>query len=154
MKKYKASFTVEASVVVSLITFCIAGIIIVGLYTADCQTVRNALIISSIKKQEEYYFYTDDRGFLDEKRKLNEGLFRHFDKDTIDYEKMIKGKLFLTEIEFFEQNREIGNIRSEVFANCKSLPGDSGSAIFDESVPVRNNSDIMRIISILANGGM
>ena len=148
MKKYNASYTVEATFVMIIIIFALVGILSVVFFMADCQTTRNMLIINSIKKSEEYYFYAgDDTRRLKVENKVTAGIYGHsFNTSTLDFERLCKDKMFGSKLETDEQSLELTGIYTK--ASIKSGNYTSHSK---EGVSRRNNSDFIRIVSILAN---
>lgn len=156
MKKYSASFTVEASIIMPLITFLTVGLMLLAMYMADCQTARNMSMINSIKRAEEYYFYADeDTRFLNTENKIQDNIYRSgFRSGTLDFRELVNKNQFILGVSDSETDTNLYGIQTKLYLKSKTAFSQDDTVVVKETAVRRDNVDFIRIISVLAKGGI
>lgn len=152
MKRYKGSYTIEASFIMAVIAVAIVYIIALAFYVTDCQNARNISIIEGIRKQEEYHYYKGNTGYINVKKKLSDTIFNTSKIETGDYENLIEISMVCATLENLHCKKDVTGITMSTGLEFKEKTGIFEDITISEKITNRNEADFLRMLSALRKG--
>lgn len=122
MKRYKASATIEATVILPTAALIVIYLIMLSLYVTDEVVAKNAAIISAIRCEEEYYHYStkvDDEWAVDIDSKLSECYTSNRVLSTVGFKDKLEMILAATDVNATDISKSSNGVTLEGYLDFK-----------------------------------
>ena len=149
MKRYNASYTIEAAVITCIVAMIIVYVILEGMYVTDSQIARNICVIEGISNQQRHYYYQNSKGQLDVNKKLSDSIIRMPQLYTTGLNRKLNNSLIWSEVYSTSVDKRVTGIT--VSANIKFSDEDRlfPTMNISESVSDTDATEFVRIVNAL-----